>query len=159
MARLEVMAARDQKRINGALLLKDYVESLVEIQRHVLVPVAIPSVESLSDDEVKKAIHYARLLRGEQFVCTWDHLDLTVGDPDVFQQRMGDLGAEGMLLRRQRLMVKVGRMELDTGYILQTMCKTARIAEESRREVYAANDVVRLVPGEDDKAVMLAIKA
>ena len=64
-----------------------------------------------------------------------------------------------MLLRRQCLMVKVGGLELDTGYILQTVYKTVRIAEESRCGVYAANDVVRLVPGEDDKAVMLAIKA
>jgi len=159
IARLEVMATRDQKRIDGALLLKDYVESLAEIQRHVLVPVAVPSVESLSDDEVKEVIRCAHFLRGEQFVCTWDHLDLTVGDPDEFQQRMGDPGTEGMLLRRQRLMAKVGGMELDTGYILQTVCKTVRIAEESRCKIYAANDVVRLVPGEDDKVVMLAVKA
>lgn len=159
IVRLEVMATRDQKRIDGALLFKDYVESLVEIQRHVLVPIAVPSAESLSDDEVKEVIRCAHFLRGEQFVYTWDHFDLTVGDPDAFQQRMGDPGAEGMLLRRQCLMVKVGGLELDTGYILQTVYKTVRIAEESRCGVYAANDVVRLVPGEDDKAVMLAIKA
>ena len=54
---------------------------------------------------------------------------------------------------------KIGDMKMDTGYVLQTICKTVRIAEESRCEAYTPGAVIRFVPGEDDKVVMSAMKS
>jgi len=53
-------------------------------------------------------------------------------------------------------MVKVGEQILDTGHLVWTVYKGARFADESRRTNYAVGDTVRLIPSEDDEAIVFA---
>lgn len=159
LIRIDVESPQDQTRAKSYHLFKEFIESLIEIQKQVFAPVLVPPVESCSDMEMRTIIRCARLLRGEQVVDTWRHFDVTMKDLESFQKTLGGCYEEGVLLWRENLVVKIGDMKMDTGYVLQTICKTVRIAEESRCEAYTPGAVIRFVPGEDDKVVMSAMKS
>lgn len=159
LIRIRVETLKDRRYAARYRLLKQFVESLVEIQRHVMWSIVIPSAESCTDSDVRNIIRCARLLKGEQVERTWEYLDLTIKDPSSLNSLAGTENGEGTLLLRKSLMITVGGKELDTGYVLQTVYKRARIAEEANRKEYAIDEVIRLVPGMDNTVVMSAIKA
>lgn len=136
----------------------EFVESLAEIQRHVFGVVLVPSENDLSEHEIRELIQCARLLRGENIVRKWSELSMTVKDPEPLHGTFKNASGEGMLMWQKRLVVRIDDDEIDTGYVLQTVCKSVRIADRSAGSIYRAGDLVRFVPGDDDNMILSAIK-
>ena len=130
-----------------------YVESLMEVQKHTFLPVMIPTMETVSDDAINSIIQIACLLRGETITRNWSQLELTVED----RERIPFNENERAILYRTKLIAQVGDQEIDTGYVKQTVCKSARIASVREKENATAAGYVTLVPGSIPEAVLSAI--
>lgn len=130
-----------------------YVESLMEVQKHTFLPVMIPTMETVSDDDINSIIQIACLLRGETITRNWSQLELTVED----RERIPFNKNEQAILYRTKLIAQVGDQEIDTGYVKQTVCKSARIASVREKENATAAGYVTLVPGSIPEAVLSAI--
>jgi hypothetical protein len=130
-----------------------YVESLMEVQKHTFLPVMIPTMETVSDDDINSIIQIACLLRGETITQNWSQLKLTVED----RERIPFNEDEQAILYRTKLIAQVGDQEIDTGYVKQTVCKSARIASVREKDKTTTAGYVTLVPGSIPEAVLSAI--
>ena len=131
-----------------------YVESLMEVQKHTFLPVMIPTMETVSDYDIDSIIQIACLLRGETITRKWSQLELTVEDREHIPF---DENAQQAILYHTKLIAQVGDQEIDTGYVKQTVCKSARIASVREKENATAAGYVTLVPGSIPEAVLSAI--
>ncbi len=130
-----------------------YVESLMEIQKHTLLKVTVPAMEEMTEEAMDSTIDTARLLRGETITRNWSQLELPVED----RERIPFNEEEQAILYRTKLIAQVGDQEIDTGYVKQTVFKSARIASVREKENATAAGYVTLVPGSIPEAVLLAI--
>ena len=130
-----------------------YVESLMEIQKHMFLKVAVPAMEAVAEEDMDSTMEVARLLRGETITRKWSQLELTVEDREHIPF---DENAQQAILYRTKLIAQVGDQEIDTGYVKQTVCRSARIASVRAKDEDSAAGYVRLVPGSDPDALLSA---
>lgn len=130
-----------------------YVESLIEIQKHTLLTVTVPAIESMTEEEMDSTIDTARLLRGEKITRNWTQLELTVED----RERIPFNEDEQAILYRTKLIAQVGDQDIDTGYVKQTVCKSARIASVREKDKTTTTGYATLVPGSIPEAVLSAV--
>lgn len=131
-----------------------YVESLMEIQKHTFLKVAVPVMEAVTKEDMDSTMEVARLLRGETVTRKWSQLELTVEDREHIPF---DENAQQAILYHTKLIAQVGDQEIDTGYVKQTVCKSARIASVREKENATAAGYVTLVPGSIPEAVLSAV--
>ena len=131
-----------------------YVESLMEIQKHTFLKVTVPVMEAVTKEDMDSTMEVARLLRGETVTRKWSQLELTVEDREHIPF---DENAQQAILYHTKLIAQVGDQEIDTGYVKQTVCKSARIASVREKENATAAGYVTLVPGSIPEAVLSAI--
>ena len=98
-------------------------------------------------------IDTARLLRGEKITRNWTRLELPVED----RGRIPLNEDEHAILYHTKLIAQVGNQEIDTGYVKQTVCKSARIASVHEKENATAAGYATLVPGSIPEAVLSAV--
>lgn len=130
-----------------------YAESLIEIQKHTFLTVTVPAMESITEEDMDTTIDTARLLRGEKITRSWTRLELPVED----RGRIPLNEDEQAILYRTKLIAQVGNQEIDTGYVKQTVCKSARIASVREKDNTTTAEYVTLVPGSIPEAVLSAI--
>lgn len=130
-----------------------YVESLMEIQKHTFLKVTVPVMEAVTEEAMDSTIDTARLLRGETITRKWSQLELTVEDCEHIPF---DENAQQAILYHTKLIAQVGDQEIDTGYVKQTVCRSARIASVRAKDEDSAAGYVRLVPGSDPDALLSA---
>ena len=130
-----------------------YAESLIEIQKHTFLTVTVPAMESITEEDMDTTIDTARLLRGEKITRNWTRLELPVED----RGRIPLNEDEQAILYRTKLIAQVGNQEIDTGYVKQTVCKSARIASVPEKDNTTTAEYVTLVPGSIPEAVLSAI--
>ena len=130
-----------------------YAESLIEIQKHTFLTVTVPAMESITEEDMDTTIDTARLLRGEKITRNWTRLELPVED----RGRIPLNEDEHAILYHTKLIAQVGNQEIDTGYVKQTVCKSARIASVHEKENATAAGYVTLVPGSIPEAVLSAV--
>jgi hypothetical protein len=131
-----------------------YVESLMEIQKHTFLKVTVPVMEAVTKEDMDSTMEVARLLRGETVTRKWSQLELTVEDREHIPF---DENAQQAILYHTKLIAQVGDQEIDTGYVKQTVCKSARIASVREKENATAAGYVTLVPGSIPEAVLSAV--
>ena len=130
-----------------------YAESLIEIQKHTFLTVTVPAMESITEEDMDATIDTARLVRGEKITRNWTRLELPVED----RGRIPLNEDEQAILYRTKLIAQVGNQEIDTGYVKQTVCKSARIASVREKDNTTTAEYVTLVPGSIPEAVLSAI--
>lgn len=131
-----------------------YVESLMEIQKHTFLKVTVPVMEAVTKEDMDSTMEVARLLRGETVTRKWSQLELTVEDREHIPF---DENAQQAILYHTKLIAQVGGQEIDTGYVKQTVCKSARIASVREKDKTTTAGYVTLVPGSIPEAVLSAI--
>lgn len=131
-----------------------YVESLMEVQKHTFLPVMIPTMETVSDYDIDSIIRIACLLRGETITRKWSQLELTVEDREHIPF---DENAQQAILYHTKLIAQVGDQEIDTGYVKQTVCKSARISSVREKDKTTTAGYVTLIPGSIPEAVLSAV--
>lgn len=130
-----------------------YVESLMEIQKHTFLMVTVPAMDAVTEEDMNSTIEVARLLRGEKITRNWPQLELVVEDRENIPFNENELA----ILYRTKLIAQVGDQEIDTGYVKQTVCKSARIASVREKDKTATAGYVTLVPGSIPEAVLSAV--
>lgn len=130
-----------------------YVESLIEIQKRTFLTVTVPAMDSMTEEDMDSTIDTARLLRGEIITRNWTQLELTVED----RERIPFNEDEQVILYHTKLIVQVGDQEINTGYVKQTVCKSARIASVREKDKTTTTGYVTLVPGSIPEAVLSAV--
>jgi len=131
-----------------------YVESLMEIQKHTFLKVTVPVMEAVTKEDMDSTMEVARLLRGETVTRKWSQLELTVEDREHIPF---DENAQQAILYHTKLIAQVGDQEIDTGYVKQTVCKSARIASVREKDKTTTAGYVTLVPGSIPEAVLSAV--
>ena len=131
-----------------------YVESLMEIQKHTFLKVTVPVMEAVTKEDMDSTMEVARLLRGETVTRKWSQLELTVEDREHIPF---DENAQQAILYHTKLIAQVGDQEIDTGYVKQTVCNSARIASVHEKDKTTTTGYVTLVPGSIPEAVLSAI--
>ena len=121
-----------------------YVESLMEIQKHTFLMVSVPAIDAVTEEDMNSTIEVARLLRGEKITRNWPQLELVVEDRENIPYHT-------------KLIAQVGDQEIDTGYVKQTVCNSARIASVHEKDKTTTTGYVTLVPGSIPEAVLSAI--
>ena len=130
-----------------------YVESLMEIQKHTFLMVTVPAMDAVTEEDMNSTIEVARLLRGEKITRNWPQLELAVEDRENIPFNENELA----ILYHTKLIAQVGDQEIDTGYVKQTVCKSARIASVREKDKTATAGYVTLVPGSIPEAVLSAV--
>lgn len=130
-----------------------YVESLMEIQKHTFLMVTVPAMDAVTEEDMNSTIEVARLLRGEKITRNWPQLELAVKDRENIPFNENELA----ILYHTKLIAQVGDQEIDTGYVKQTVCKSARIASVREKDKTATAGYVTLVPGSIPEAVLSAV--
>lgn len=131
-----------------------YVESLMEIQKHTFLKVTVPVMEAVTKEDMGSTMEVALLLRGETVTRKWSQLELTVEDREHIPF---DENAQQAILYHTKLIAQVGDQEIDTGYVKQTVCKSARIASVREKDKTTTAGYVTLVPGSIPEAVLSAV--
>lgn len=130
-----------------------YVESLMEIQKHTFLMVTVPAMDAVTEEDMNSTIEVARLLRGEKITRNWPQLELAVEDRENIPFNENELA----ILYHTKLIAQVGDQEIDTGYVKQTVCKSARIASVREKDKTTTTGYVTLVPGSIPEAVLSAV--
>ena len=130
-----------------------YVESLMEIQKHTFLMVSVPAIDAVTEEDMNSTIEVARLLRGEKITRNWPQLELVVEDRENIPFNENELA----ILYHTKLIAQVGDQEIDTGYVKQTVCNSARIASVHEKDKTTTTGYVTLVPGSIPEAVLSAI--
>lgn len=130
-----------------------YVESLMEIQKHTFLMVAVPAIDAVTEEDMNSTIEVARLLRGEKITRNWPQLELVVEDRENIPFNENELA----ILYHTKLIAQVGDQEIDTGYVKQTVYNSARIASVREKDKTTTTGYVTLVPGSIPEAVLSAI--
>ena len=130
-----------------------YVESLMEIQKHTFLMVAVPAIDAVTEEDMNSTIEVARLLRGEKITRNWPQLELAVEDRENIPFNENELA----ILYHTKLIAQVGDQEIDTGYVKQTVYNSARIASVREKDKTTTTGYVTLVPGSIPEAVLSAI--
>ena len=130
-----------------------YVESLMEIQKHAFLMVTVPAMDAVTEEDMNSTIEVARLLRGEKITRNWPQLELAVEDRENIPFNENELA----ILYHTKLIAQVGDQEIDTGYVKQTLCKSARIASVREKDKTTTAGYVTLVPGSIPEAVLSAV--
>lgn len=130
-----------------------YVESLMEIQKHTFLMVTVPAMDAVTKEDMNSTIEVARLLRGEKITRNWPQLELAVEDRENIPFNENELA----ILYHTKLIAQVGDQEIDTGYVKQTVCKSARIASVREKDKTTTTGYVTLVPGSIPEAVLSAV--
>jgi hypothetical protein len=132
------------------------VEALLEIQRHTLTRVVIPDVETTSQADLAEIVRTARLLRGEQMEVTWTEVSLTVGDTEELPP--ADM-TEVMLMAAHPLTIELNGQTVNLDMERRIYYRSARLAQPSMARASRAGDQVRLVPGSNNTAIVVAVPA
>ena len=130
-----------------------YVESLMEIQKHTFLMVTVPAMDAVTEEDMNSTIEVARLLRGEKITRNWPQLELAVEDRENIPFNENELA----ILYHTKLIAQVGDQEIDTGYVKQTVCKSARITSVREKNKTTTAGYVTVVPGSIPEAVLSAI--
>ena len=130
-----------------------YVESLMEIQKHTFLMVTVPATDAVTEEDMNSTIEVARLLRGEKITRNWPQLELAVEDRENIPFNENELA----ILYHTKLIAQVGDQEIDTGYVKQTVCKSARIASVREKDKTTTAGYVTLIPGSIPEAVLSAV--
>lgn len=120
--------------------------ALVELQRHTLVPLAMPY--SVSSSEYHQIIDAAAIVRGEVVEDVWDGVEVHLTHPEAVTAARSGEGEFAMMVIRPLTIKYDGRtIAIEKRFITHT--PTARYADPTVASGVRVGDVVRLVPGSD----------
>ncbi|MFE7329400.1 hypothetical protein ACFU8W_31345 [Streptomyces sp. NPDC057565] len=138
----------------GAVLQRDVVEALLEIQRAAGRTIRIPPLLGRPVEEFEAWLEAAHLLWGEELRMRWSELAFTTG-----LERPQDLltNLPGAFVVHQPLTVSVGGEVLDLG-LRQFYSPAVQLKVDLERPVIPGSQVV-LVPAEDPIAILRWVRS
>jgi hypothetical protein len=130
------------------------VEALLEIQRHTIVRVVIPDVDTAAPEELAEIRTVGRLLRGEPIEVTWTEVTMTLGTPENLPSP--DM-SEVVLMHTHPLTVTVNGQGVELDMQRRILYRSARLADPTCVQTARPGDEIRFVPATIDRAVLVAV--
>ncbi|SDM77031.1 hypothetical protein SAMN04487766_106186 [Actinomyces ruminicola] len=148
---LESSDAEDVRAKSAYGVLVEYVGALAEVQKHVVAPIRIPSLEVLTGSDIDEIVRASRLLRGEQLTATWDHVGVVPRDADNFPASIGE---EQVIINERGFYVSHQGQQYDTGRKLRVVYESAQLVTADRSQ---DDGQMHFVPGHSNRAVVVLL--
>lgn len=130
-----------------------FLEALAEIQRHTLVQILVPDLETLLPGQRSEILRTARLLRGETVEFDWESHAFTVSEPRGLTSL--DAG-EFQLLMQDTLVVHIADQVIPTDMVLRTHLPAVRVDGPTAPKDMAIGQKFNVKPVKKRAAILTA---
>jgi hypothetical protein len=130
-------------------------EALLAVQRHTYQRIVVPDIDATPPDQLAQILQVGRLLQGEQIDGLWTEVSLTVLKPD----NLPPTDIEVSLLNTTALNVQLNGRQVPLDMQQRVLYRTARVANPTETASVQVGDTIKLVPGSDPQALIVAVPA
>jgi hypothetical protein len=130
-------------------------EALAAIQQHTVHRVTMPDVGALTGEDLDQTLRVGRLVRGEHVETTWAKTPATVTSPANIPASNHEFSLHAIL----PLTVRLDGQDIELDMHCQMLYLAARPANPADIATPKAGEILHLVPGSTDRAIIAAVPA